>query len=419
MTDIDMPGKINFHYIGGRAGADGPFFLKSYVDEMVFHIYDADPDCLDQIASDPALRPFDFNVKPVIFARTNGSVAININYDPFTSSCLALNEKIGGGSYISPSGDYVMGEACRTVRRVEGLGQTLDQVASETGNPIEFLTMDTQGSELDILMGGADVAKRQLIGFISEVEFEPIYRDQPLFGDIHGWARAQGFRLINLKIPQIDWSPVRMPVGWCGKGELLFGDALFLKSPARIAADHDDPVASLAKAVFIGLVLGQIGYVAECLALMPDDAAMPDQSGPRYRMLAHDLAVLYKKDSRLFVPSFADVYSEQRSFARFAPSTPINGIWDTDPAETRQRYFAHTDKALFLKTFPHLLSSALTPFEATLVAYEFKRAAALVREYRLKHADLLGRTLGLGTAVDGKALIDLDTLSRELGHELE
>ncbi|WP_158511087.1 FkbM family methyltransferase [Azospirillum thiophilum] len=419
MTDIDRTGKINFHYIGGRAGAYGPFFLKSYADEMVFHIYDGDPDCLDQIASDPALRPFDFNVKPVIFARTNGPVAININYDPFTSSCLELNEEMAGGSSILPDGDYVMGEACRTVRRVEGLGQTLDQVASETGNPIDFLTMDTQGSELDILMGGVDVTKRQLIGFISEVEFEPIYRNQPLFGDIHAWARAQGFRLINLNMAPVDWSPVRLPVGWCGKGELLFGDALFLKTPARIVADHHDPVASLAKAVFIGLVLGQIGYVAECLALMPDDAAMPERLGPRYRMLAHDIAALYKKDRHLFVPSFADIYSEQRSFARFTPTTPINGMWDTDPAETRQRYFAHTDKALFLEAFPRLLSSALTPFEAALAAYEFKRAAALVREYRLKHADLLGRTLGLGTAVDGKALIDLETLRSELAHGLE
>lgn len=407
--------KINFHYIGGRAGAYGPFFIKAYSSEMIFHIYDGDPDCLDQISADPVLAPFDFNVKPVIFGKTNGPIGININYDPFTSSCLDLNDEVAGGYCVQdPIGDYVMGEACRTVRRLEGPGRTLDDVTAENGCGIDFLTMDTQGSELDILMGGPEAVKRQMVGFISEVEFEEIYRDQPLFGDIHAWARRQGFRLIDLKTAPVDWSRHRSPIGWRGEGAALFGDALYLKSPSRIAAEHDDPAASLAKAVFIGLVLGQISYVAECLSQMPDDPSPPQQPAPRHRMLAQDIAAIYKQERGLHLPSFTDVYSAEDSAARFAKAASLARLWDADPAATRRRYFAHTDKAQFLDLFPRLLSSALTPFEAALTAYDLKRAAVLVRNHRLKHAALLGRALGLGAMADGETLVNLDQIAREL-----
>lgn len=67
-------------------------------------------------------------------------------------------------------------------------------------DPIDFLKLDTQGSELDILRG----ARRQLdaIRFVEvEVEFNPIYRAQPLFPDVDRFLRRRGFvlwRLTNL-----------------------------------------------------------------------------------------------------------------------------------------------------------------------------------------------------------------------------
>jgi Methyltransferase FkbM domain len=75
---------------------------------------------------------------------------------------------------------------------------TLDRWAAAEGvGRIDVLKLDTQGSELGILKG----ARRMLTGVRMleiEVEFNEIYRGQPLFGDIDRFLRARGFVLWRL-----------------------------------------------------------------------------------------------------------------------------------------------------------------------------------------------------------------------------
>jgi Methyltransferase FkbM domain len=62
---------------------------------------------------------------------------------------------------------------------------------------IDFIKLDTQGSELEILQGGV----RALAGVRCvevEVEFNPIYRGQPLFYEVDAFMRGQGFVLWKL-----------------------------------------------------------------------------------------------------------------------------------------------------------------------------------------------------------------------------
>lgn len=65
---------------------------------------------------------------------------------------------------------------------------------------VDFVKLDTQGSELDILRG-AERMLGSVWGLEIEVEFNPLYRGQPLFADVDGFLRAHGFvlwRLTNL-----------------------------------------------------------------------------------------------------------------------------------------------------------------------------------------------------------------------------
>lgn len=52
----------------------------------------------------------------------------------------------------------------------------------------DFAKLDVQGLELDVLQGGAKYFSACLIGLEIEVEFQPIYKNQPLFGSVDAFV---------------------------------------------------------------------------------------------------------------------------------------------------------------------------------------------------------------------------------------
>ncbi|HWE35738.1 MAG TPA: FkbM family methyltransferase [Isosphaeraceae bacterium] len=75
---------------------------------------------------------------------------------------------------------------------------TLDAWAATDGlDRVDILKLDTQGSELDILRGSERLLPT-VRAIEVEVEFNPIYRGQPLFGDVDRFLRDRGFVLWRL-----------------------------------------------------------------------------------------------------------------------------------------------------------------------------------------------------------------------------
>ena len=56
----------------------------------------------------------------------------------------------------------------------------------------DYLKIDVQGAELDVLRGSEELLRSVSI-IQAEVEFVPIYRGQPLFADVDQFLRAHGF----------------------------------------------------------------------------------------------------------------------------------------------------------------------------------------------------------------------------------
>jgi hypothetical protein len=84
-----------------------------------------------------------------------------------------------------------------------------------------LLKLDVQGAEDQVLAGATQVlAKSQVV--ISEVSFDVLYQNQPLFAQVHARLRKAGFAFHGTL------SQLFHP----GDGRILQADAIFLRDPA-------------------------------------------------------------------------------------------------------------------------------------------------------------------------------------------
>jgi len=83
-----------------------------------------------------------------------------------------------------------LAEVTQVVRRTPVQTKRLDDIPEAAG--ADYLKLDVQGAELDVLRG-ADRLLDSLLVVQTEVVFVPLYRDQPLFADIDTVLRRRGF----------------------------------------------------------------------------------------------------------------------------------------------------------------------------------------------------------------------------------
>ena len=94
---------------------------------------------------------------------------------------------------------YEDSERFNIERTVSLEADSLDNLLQkENINEIDFIKIDTQGSELDILKGATNFYEN-LIGLEVEVEFIELYYKQPLFSEVNSFIESKGFSLIDLK----------------------------------------------------------------------------------------------------------------------------------------------------------------------------------------------------------------------------
>ena len=105
----------------------------------------------------------------------------------------------------------------------------LDTLAVEHGFSANFLKIDTQGTELDILRGAKNQLESSVIGLELEVSFYQFYENQPLFSEEDAFLRNAGFELYDLGNFCRMKPPRKKPLN-SGKGRLIFCDALYFRS---------------------------------------------------------------------------------------------------------------------------------------------------------------------------------------------
>jgi FkbM family methyltransferase len=149
---------------------------------------------------------------------------------------------------------------------------TLDiEMSSMAMTRIDFLKIDTQGSELDILKGGEQIVSHGTFALEVEVEFQPLYLGQPLFEDVHSYLTDKSFQLMTIANVS-NWAQARRwrQIGetdgvfgrFRGEKPWLYGDALYFPRIERAVEWAHHSRGLLERAVYVSCVHRQFEYAA-------------------------------------------------------------------------------------------------------------------------------------------------------------
>jgi len=153
--------------------------------------------------------------------------------DSDSNAMLNITENEGNSSFFFPNQDFL--ERFPNSSRFSVSKQIelkVMRVDSQDFNDIDFIKLDIQGGELSALKGSEGILNK-VLGVEVEVVFSKLYIDQPLFGSIHDFLTERDFEFVDF-VNLCRWERK----SHLGLGQLVFGDALFLKSPEQIVLDE-------------------------------------------------------------------------------------------------------------------------------------------------------------------------------------
>ncbi|MFA6175286.1 MAG: FkbM family methyltransferase [Phycisphaerae bacterium] len=138
--------------------------------------------------------------------------------------------------------------------------ESLDGVLKTLKLDLDFLKIDTQGTELEILQGATE-SLSSVLALEVEVEFAPLYQAQPLFSDVNSFLLAQGFYLQDLG-NFLHVKPKSYPTTGAPKGRIISADALYFRDPSLAAQIMDEYGSRKIAALLIGYLA--YGYPELC-----------------------------------------------------------------------------------------------------------------------------------------------------------
>lgn len=186
---------------------------------------------------------------------------------------LKVTKRISMTSLLDPASDLLARfwdkpEHTQIVERIAVKTRRLDDLAGEHGFAPEFIKIDVQGGEMDVLQGASDCLKNSLLAAEIELSFLERYKGLTKFAEVVSFMEEQGFELVDLwrikRYRHRNRAGVVNPGISKGlrAGRLAFCDTLFLKRDAELVRMAEENRAQAGKIIAIALIYGKADLAA-------------------------------------------------------------------------------------------------------------------------------------------------------------
>lgn len=172
-------------------------------------------------------------LEPIALWHSAETRNIKITRDPDASSFYEPNEEFFE-RFPDPTLQQVVSE-------VSVSAIPLDQYKLPVEGTIDFIKMDVQAAELDVMVGASQHLEDGVLAVVAEMLFTPHYKEQPWFGDFDTFMRARGYQVFDIDLRR--WRRRNLPSQFDGVrvGGVSYGDVLYLKDPLAFHQKDNNP----------------------------------------------------------------------------------------------------------------------------------------------------------------------------------
>jgi len=153
----------------------------------------------------------------------------------------------------------------------------------------EFLKLDTQGTEFEILQGARRTLRERTVAIFAEVEFCQIYRQQKLFSDIEVFLRREGFSFFGFHSTHERSRKFLDKRRMIGRERLLHADAMFFRDPLAAAQAGGMTARQTNVALVCAMLCGLFDFALEIIHCS-FKSGTSDSDGKRLTELVEKLA---------------------------------------------------------------------------------------------------------------------------------
>lgn len=350
---------ISVHHVGARGRSAELFAIPSFGSEFVYTFYDADDTA--EVAVAAAQRHW--KISRACIGRSERDRDFNIMHHGPSSSLLKGNPALNDfrSSFGGIDRPFAAERTIERVVKVDTRPLSAD-LCSELGvPPPDFLILDVQGAEGEILRSADAGIIDGLIGVVAEVHMAEIYEGALGFAEILAFLNERGFFFVGFT-SETKFFPTSAPVGFRGGGFFWEGDALFLRNMGNPASrsNYIEHQKKKIKLAFISLLLKQIDFSLVCLKDVDWDADYINTAErPKYYELMLEIHSASRTPGIVFPPTLGSSFVLDleviASLARFLSpnNNPVHEILKKYGLDEAAEYYGEQAK----NSAEHLLKS--------------------------------------------------------------